>query len=77
MNKSNKLDFTGQPIYVGLDVHKKSWSVSILSEQCEHKTLPNLPKWTSWPIIFDVTFRVLSIIRSMRLVLAVSGSMTN
>ena len=44
MNKSNKLDFTGQPIYVGLDVHKKSWSVSILSEQCEHKTFTQPPE---------------------------------
>ncbi len=38
MTKINKLDFTGQPIYVGLDVHKKSWSVSIFFQQCEHKT---------------------------------------
>jgi transposase len=44
MNKSNKLDFTGQPIYVGLDVHKKSWSVSILSQQCEHKTFTQPPE---------------------------------
>jgi len=38
MVNSNKLDFTGQPIYIGLDVHKKSWSVSIHSAICEHKT---------------------------------------
>lgn len=38
MENVSKLDFAGQPIYVGLDVHKKSWSVSILSEQSEHKT---------------------------------------
>jgi len=25
----SKLDFSGQHLYVGLDVHKKSWSVSI------------------------------------------------
>ena len=37
MEQGNKLDFWGQSIYVGLDVHKKSWSVSIFSEQCEHK----------------------------------------
>jgi hypothetical protein len=29
MEKCTKLDFTGQSIYVGLDVHRKSWSVSI------------------------------------------------
>lgn len=30
--QSNKLDFSGQNIYVGIDVHLKSWSVAILSE---------------------------------------------
>ena len=44
MNKSNKLDFTGQPIYVGLDVHKKSWSVSIFTQHCEHKTFTQPPE---------------------------------
>lgn len=28
----NKLDFNGQNIYVGIDVHLKSWSVAVLSE---------------------------------------------
>lgn len=31
--QSNKLDFSGQNIYVGIDVHLKSWSVAILSVQ--------------------------------------------
>ncbi len=43
MGNSNKLDFTGQPIYIGLDVHKKSWSVSIHSAICEHKTFTQPP----------------------------------
>lgn len=30
--QSNKLDFIGQNIYVGIDIHLKSWSVAILSE---------------------------------------------
>lgn len=30
--QSNELDFSGQNIYVGIDVHLKSWSVAILSE---------------------------------------------
>lgn len=30
--QSNTLDFSGQNIYVGIDVHLKSWSVAILSE---------------------------------------------
>jgi transposase len=44
MKHVNKLDFSGQSIYVGLDVHKKSWSVSIFSEQCEHKTFTQPPE---------------------------------
>ena len=44
MEKSNKLDFTGQSIYVGLDVHKKSFSVSIFSEHCEHKKFSQPPQ---------------------------------
>ncbi len=44
MNKSNRLDFTGQPIYVGMDVHKKSWSVSIHTEHFEHKTFTQPPE---------------------------------
>jgi transposase len=43
MVNSNKLDFTGQRIYIGLDVHRKSWSVSIFSEVCEHKTFTQPP----------------------------------
>jgi transposase len=38
MNKRSKLDFSGQPIYIGLDVHKKSWSVSIFTQHGEYKT---------------------------------------
>jgi len=44
MNQSIKVDFTGQPIYIGLDVHKKSWSVSIHSAMCEHKTFTQPPE---------------------------------
>jgi transposase len=44
MDHANKLDFSGQSIYVGLDVHKKSWSVSIFSEQCEHKKFTQPPE---------------------------------
>ena len=43
MVNSNKLDFTGQPIYIGMDVHNKSWSVSIHSAVCEHKTFTQPP----------------------------------
>ena len=39
-----KLDFTGQNIYAGIDVHKKSWKVSIYSEELYHKTFSQPPK---------------------------------
>ncbi len=44
MNHVNKLDFTGQQIYVGMDVHKKSWSISIYTDQIEHKTFSQPPE---------------------------------
>jgi transposase len=39
-----KLDFTGQQIFVGIDVHKKSWTVAIVTEQHEHKTFTQPPR---------------------------------
>lgn len=33
-----KLDYSGHNIYVGLDVHKMNWGVTILTEYLEHKT---------------------------------------
>ena len=44
MNKISKLDFEGQQIYVGMDVHKKSWSVSIITDKFEHKTFTQPPE---------------------------------
>lgn len=32
------LDFKGQNIFVGIDVHLKSWAVTILTETLVHKT---------------------------------------
>ena len=32
------LDFKGQNIFVGIDVHLKSWAVTILTENLVHKT---------------------------------------
>ncbi len=43
MKKDTKIDFSGQIIYVGIDVHKKSWSVCILTEHLEHKTFTQPP----------------------------------
>jgi len=42
--QSNKLDFTGQNIYVGFDVHLKSWKVTIMTEKLTHKTFSQSPK---------------------------------
>jgi transposase len=44
MNAVNKLDFSGQQIYVGMDVHKNSWSISIFTEHLEHKTFSQSPQ---------------------------------
>ncbi len=41
--QSNKLDFNGQNIYVGFDVHLKSWRVTILTEKLAHKTFSQDP----------------------------------
>lgn len=48
MSHVNKLDFTGQQIFVGMDVHKKSWSISIYTDQFEHKTFSQLPEVGCW-----------------------------
>ena len=39
-----ELDFTGHNIYAGIDVHKKSWQVSVFSEELFHKTFNQPPK---------------------------------
>ncbi len=44
MGNVNRLDFSGQQIYVGMDVHKNSWSVSIFTEHFEHKTFSQPPE---------------------------------
>lgn len=41
--QSNKLDFKGQNIYVGFDVHLKSWTVTIMTEKLSHKTFTQPP----------------------------------
>jgi transposase len=44
MNHVSRLDFSGQHIYVGMDVHKKNWSISIFTDQFEHKTFSQPPE---------------------------------
>jgi len=38
-NKETNLNFSGQNFYIGIDVHKKQWHVTILGEQYEHKSM--------------------------------------
>jgi len=40
---TEKLDFRGQDFYIGLDVHKKNWSVCILSNALEHANFSQDP----------------------------------
>lgn len=42
--KHNTLNFRGQSIYIGIDVHKKMWTVSIYTDEFEHKTFTSPPK---------------------------------
>jgi transposase len=42
--QSNKIDFNGQNIYVGIDVHLKSWKVTIMTERLPFKTFSQDPK---------------------------------
>ena len=37
-SKSTTISFKGQNIYVGIDVHLKSWKVTIIVNDMEHKT---------------------------------------
>jgi transposase len=43
VGQRNTLDFTGQNIYIGIDVHLKSWSVSVLSEHAVLKSFRQNP----------------------------------
>ena len=44
MDKSNKLDFSGQDIFTGLDTHLKSWRVSIIVGKIPYKTFSQDPR---------------------------------
>ena len=43
MNKNNKLDFSSQDIFVGLDTHLKNWRVSIIVGESPFKTFSQDP----------------------------------
>jgi hypothetical protein len=35
---TKKIDFKDKDLFIGLDVHKKSWSVTIVIDGIEHRT---------------------------------------
>jgi transposase len=41
--KVSEKTFTGQSFYAGIDCHKKSWKVTIMGEEYEHKTFSQDP----------------------------------
>src|SRR5690606_8331771 len=41
--QSNKLDFSGQNVFVGFDVHLKSWKVSVMVGDIHHHTFSQDP----------------------------------
>jgi transposase len=43
LSKNNKLDFTGQAIYIGMDTHKKQFTVTIQGEHLTYKTFTQPP----------------------------------
>ena len=46
--QSNKLNFEGQKIFIGMDVHKKDWKVSIRSEERFHASGGVCPQTVLW-----------------------------
>lgn len=43
IRKISELDFTGQDIFIGLDICRKFWKASIVTEQFEHRTFTQPP----------------------------------
>jgi len=42
--QSNKLDFSNQNIFVGFDVHLRSWKITVMTEEVTYKTFVQDPK---------------------------------
>jgi len=40
---TKKIDFKDKDLFIGLDVHKKSWSVTIVIDGMEHRTFTQPP----------------------------------
>jgi hypothetical protein len=43
VHKHTILDWQGQHVFVGLDIHKRSWIVAIVTEQADFKTFTQPP----------------------------------
>ena len=52
---TKKIDFKGKDLFIGLDVHKKSWSVTILVEGLEHRTFTQPSESESANMIMNYT----------------------
>lgn len=52
----NELNFKGENIYVGIDVHLKSWKVTILTEHLHHKTFAQPPESKVLAFFLQKTF---------------------
>jgi transposase len=42
--QSKDFSFAGEPVYIGIDVHKKQWTVSIMTSLKDHKTFVQPPQ---------------------------------
>lgn len=51
-----ELNFEGQNIFIGIDVHLKSWTVSILTERLHHKTFSQPPQADALKAYLDRNF---------------------
>jgi hypothetical protein len=39
---TEKIDFRDKDLFIGLDVHKKSWNVTIVVDGIEHRTFSHM-----------------------------------
>ena len=56
MEQVTKLDFKGQSIYVGIDVHKKSWTATFNAKAGMLKLFSNDPATNFSTVIFDIQY---------------------
>ena len=70
---NQKMDFSEDSIYVGIDVHKKQWSVFIMSDYKEHKGFVQPPDPGVLASYLKKIFRKQLIIVLMKQAFLVSG----